>query len=592
EDENEDEDEDEDKNEDEDEDEDEDENGYIDEEIEVIIEKLDTLILNVDEEFSSEDYFATIILVINDFKNEIEDMGDADEGYEDDIADEENDDTEEDEHEGINETEDTDEVDEEDEIKVGDDAEEVRRDYIIMSTHEILIKIDYILQQKAFDVEDFMEFFEDIIELENIITSEIASSDVIQINILSIANNFLLKSGEIVFDDENIGREGGNAYVFVELSSIEAQIDEIKERKMEFESKLQGLSGETSSDLVTGLTIVLDVSNPDITTRKIEMCAEVIEKLKVDDIETITFDLGYNSISLDQQSLGALSNAIVVTTTIIEEDFEVATDIQTFEELEQLEIKILVDGEYVTNFDEPIEMKFDVSSLGVENMNPEELKALTVFRLDEETLEWKPVGGWFDPMTKTVRVFRLDLSKYSVMVSNKSFSNIDNSQVENEINALLGKGITENEEIDLSKEISRGEFTAWLLRAYGLTNNNAVEAFGDVSDDNVFFAEINTAFQIGLVKGKGGGVFDANAKLTQLEMEILVERVSSLYGKLNDSVVAGDIEMAEKHASDNGILSFLNTAVFGVESEQSTGTLGLITKAQAASTIFGLGTSR
>ncbi|MCD5410054.1 MAG: S-layer homology domain-containing protein, partial [Clostridiales bacterium] len=522
------------------------EDEYIDEEIEELLETLDMFIMGEDEnEFSSENSVEIIESIVEELINKIEE-------------------------------------------------EDSKREYFLTTTHEALIKIDFILNNAGVQIEEeyFLELLDDMIELENAIYDE-DNTEIIRKEIIEIANNYLSIVRKVVLDEQTVNFENGSAHAIIDFSDVDAEVDRLIEKKKILESKLEDLRDEDDTELLPELTIVLSEMGEEVLNRKIEMNAEVIAKIEESGIETVTFDMGHNSISLNQQVLASLegSRVAIAANVIASDEIEIDNSLQAFDELEKLEIKVVVDGEHVTNFDEPIEMRFDVSSLDLENMNIEDLKALTVFRFNEETLEWENVGGWFDPITKTVRVFRMNLSKYSVMVSNKSFSNINNSRAVNKVNALLGKGIIKNEELDLDEEISRGEFTAWLLRTYGLTDSSAAIAFDDVTRDNSFFREINTAFQLGIVNGRGDGKFDPSAKLTQKEMALLIERASSLYGKLNNTVMAGDI-LDDVDRNSNGIVAFLNAAVFSVDMNRLEGTLGLISREQAASTIFTLGTTR
>ena len=477
------------------------------------------------------------------------------------------------------------------------DEENDYYEHFLFNIQEALVKTDYLLNKAEVVIseEDFIDIIEDLIEIENMIYEEVNDIDVISINIVAIANNYLENESEIILDGISISVEGDSVAAVVDFSDIEKDVVRMVEKKKLIETKLKDLSNEAYSDLTAKLTIALPKQDGEILNRRIEIRAGLIEKIKEKGMEAVTFDMGHNSISINEQFFSELreSSVVEIVSNVVDgEKLSTSNDLQTFDKLEKIEIKVLVDGEQVTEFDVPLEITFDVSNLDTDNMNLEELKALTVFRFNEEALEWENVGGWFDPITKTVRVFRLNLSKYSVMVSNKSFSNINNSRAENEINALLGKGIIKNDEIDLDEEISRGEFTAWLLRTYGLTDNSAEIAFDDVTRDNSFFTEINTAFQLGLVNGRGEGKFDPSAKLTQKEMGILIKRASSLYGKLNNAVLAGDILDDDVNRNNNGILAFLNAAVFSVDTNRLEGTLGLISRERAAATIFALGTTR
>ncbi len=97
----------------------------------------------------------------------------------------------------------------------------------------------------------------------------------------------------------------------------------------------------------------------------------------------------------------------------------------------------------------------------------------------------------------------MGLSKYTVMQSQKSFSDVDNSWAKDEINELLGKGIVdETSTFQPKSQVTREDFTTWVAKSYGLTKDDLEVPFEDVPKDHPHYSEISTAYEQGIISGK------------------------------------------------------------------------------------------
>ena len=120
------------------------------------------------------------------------------------------------------------------------------------------------------------------------------------------------------------------------------------------------------------------------------------------------------------------------------------------------------------------------------------------------------------------------------MKSSRSFSDIKNSWAENEINALLNKGILD-EEVAFNPEenVTRKEFAVWMTRSYGLVNPDATTQFADISSGDAFAAEIAAGFEAGLFTGRTENSFDPDGSMTREEFSVFVGNALIRYEQKN-----------------------------------------------------------
>jgi len=190
-----------------------------------------------------------------------------------------------------------------------------------------------------------------------------------------------------------------------------------------------------------------------------------------------------------------------------------------------LELSVKSGASEVESFKKPMVVSIPVGN--IEEYTEEELEnELTAYIIDEATGEMKAVGGKYNPETKSIEFYRIHLSKYTVLKTKKSFSDLGDSKLKKEINEMLGKGILDDtDKFDPNKKVTKGEFTAWVSRAYGLDMEKYDVAFADVDKDHPYYKEIASALAVGLVTGEEGANFNPDDEIKQEEMAIILARV-------------------------------------------------------------------
>lgn len=121
--------------------------------------------------------------------------------------------------------------------------------------------------------------------------------------------------------------------------------------------------------------------------------------------------------------------------------------------------------------------------------------------------------------------------------SSEPFSDIQNSYAKDSIINLYNKGImngTTSELFSPKKKITRAEFITTLVRLLRLEPSySMIPAYRDVAPTAWYYGSIQTATELGLTEGKGGGVFEPNKPITRQEAATWVIR--ALKQKTNSS---------------------------------------------------------
>ncbi len=228
---------------------------------------------------------------------------------------------------------------------------------------------------------------------------------------------------------------------------------------------------------------------------------DVLNTLDERNVSDINVQLGGTQLSIDRVNLSGEDEVVIEN----EITFNHLADASvTFKTGYTTEVEILVDGEEKKKFDEPVELAFDLDSFDFfeETYNP---SLISVFRFNDNTGEWEPVGGVYDPVTNTVSTRRISLSKYTLGLANQS-------------EELVKKGIArESEIINTSTAIQRDIFVSWISQLYGMDQKETTSTYIDISDDSMYEHYIANAQQYGLVNGRGDGVFDPKTDISYEE---------------------------------------------------------------------------
>lgn len=255
------------------------------------------------------------------------------------------------------------------------------------------------------------------------------------------------------------------------------------------------------------------------------------------------------------------------------------------------ELNRRVNGQVDNAFDKPIEIGFDLKK----GLSAEEANQMAIVRMDEMTGERVLVGGHYDPLTGKISCFRDHLSKYTVVKSNKTFADVDDSWAKTEINALLNKGVIKKTDkgFEPTAKMTREELVGWIAKTYGLKEKDISLSFKDVDKSSPYYKEIAAAYELGIISGKDGQTFDPKGTVTReevatvvmkakktLEGEKMVKEIEATIAKAKDKdKVSSWAKESVATATEKGILT----------ADAGTGNVkpkGEVTKEEAADIIY------
>ncbi len=101
------------------------------------------------------------------------------------------------------------------------------------------------------------------------------------------------------------------------------------------------------------------------------------------------------------------------------------------------------------------------------------------------------------------------------------------------IEELSDKGIINgvgNKSFAPSSNIKREEFAAMMVRLAKIELTDIENPFTDVDEDAWFMAELNTAFENGIINGMGDGTFGAGRNITRQDMAVILLNLANRYG--------------------------------------------------------------
>ncbi|QZY55273.1 S-layer homology domain-containing protein [Crassaminicella profunda] len=352
--------------------------------------------------------------------------------------------------------------------------------------------------------------------------------------VIHLGEKAMDKVGQIQLSSENIKVDGDTARASIPSEWIQQQMEDKKKYFKKIKDELKKTVGEERIGEAKGiLTINMPINIK--TTKNIvtDFKGEIITEIKKKNIDQIAFNMKYAGFIVGSDTFENINKEDYITleTALVNKGrLEAPRDVERIENMPEIEINGFIRGKRIPKFKKPMIVYFDLSYIDLSKYSKEDLESLTVYLYDEDLKGWKAVGGRYNPVTKQINVYRIHLSTYTVMKSNKAFSDIKNHSNEKEINLLLQKGILEDDdEFMPNKEVSREEFVGWLSRNFGLDEKELRLPFKDVEVSSPYYKEIAAAFDQGLIQGKEANRFEPKENITNEEAAVVMAKVFEKY---------------------------------------------------------------
>lgn len=395
--------------------------------------------------------------------------------------------------------------------------------------------------QKIEDTQTLTKVTSDFLgNIETVQASGAQKTVEMNVTVSDFAKSVIGKIGEVK-PTSDVVMNAEKAQVKFDPASLET---EIEKTKTAYEAVTGAFDAYYGSENVRQFDMEVTLKSDRVADKvQVPLSADLVEKFKNAGVGKVGVKVGGTKLKVEKDVFDAPLGAgdeIVVDMGFEDQTFTAQQEALTFKSGYTTDVEILVGGEEKKVLDEPVELAFDLGQFEFfdEQYNP---SRVSVFKLNEETGVWEPVGGVYDPVTNTVSTNRISLSQYTVMQSNKSFNDVESSWAKAEINELLGKGIIDEEEtFNPEDAVTREEFTVWVTRAYGLTNEEAAAPFEDIDLASGHYDEIASAYDKGIISGNSETTFNPDGNITKEQMMVILSNAMVAYDdkKLNEDLTA------------------------------------------------------
>lgn len=307
---------------------------------------------------------------------------------------------------------------------------------------------------------------------------------------------------EVTVTKDAIHHYVSNDHVLLDLTDALEQTDTIH-ITLDDESRLLLLQNEYSITLQTGRA-------------QMTLSADWLKSILKDGSAPITITVGYHSS--DDMHDDLISDGL-------------------------FDFSILVNGESITDFDQEIKITLALISEKVD-----EPQKVIVCVYDETTNTWQPLGGVVDESRSAITFTVNHFSTFAAFEMAKTFDDIRTLWGRKEIEILSSRRLVNGiKETTFAPDnlITRAEFTALIVRTLYRPLSSYAGVFNDV-DHHVWYADIvQTANELGLVKGNGKGGFDPDDAITREQLAVLAYRLYQ-YKASNQSIPVDALRYDDK----------------------------------------------
>lgn len=156
---------------------------------------------------------------------------------------------------------------------------------------------------------------------------------------------------------------------------------------------------------------------------------------------------------------------------------------------------------------------------------------LGMYVLNEQTNKWDYQGGAVNREQRTIS-FDTKVPGLFIIINtqkNLQFSDIKGHWAESDIQFLLADQVVgldnkSGNKFYPNQEITRAEFTGFLVRLLKITDGGITNPFKDINSNYSYYNEIIAASKVGLVAGVSNDSFAPNQKITREQMAVMMTR--------------------------------------------------------------------
>lgn len=185
----------------------------------------------------------------------------------------------------------------------------------------------------------------------------------------------------------------------------------------------------------------------------------------------------------------------------------------------------------VNSFDKPLKITIKLSPADLINID---VNKLGVYYYNEESKAWEYVGGVYNPQDGTISFYTGHFSKYAVMRTEDTFTDIDKHWAKSEIELMAARHVIEaaaNGEFGPDEKITRAEVVKMLVNMLRYDPDRSVSlefpqtaSFKDVGTGDPYFAYVETALKHGIIKMSADRSFNPKDTITREQLATMIMR--------------------------------------------------------------------
>lgn len=378
--------------------------------------------------------------------------------------------------------------------------------------------------------------------------------------------------------------DGNSAKATINVAKLEQEIKKITEEIAKLNEELKALD-RSAANLKAEIT--LNFGNIEADNVELTIPKQAMEAAKANGLTHVAIQV--NGVAI---AYGVNDYQAEIKVNINKQENSVATGVTSLPLASGVyEFHFNVDGEQVTSFASPIELRLPVSDLG--NLDEE---LLSVAKIVNGTIII--YGGQYNPDSKTVNVARNSLSIYTVVENRVEFTDIAPVQAwaGRSIQVAAAKGIINgrgDRVFDPQESVTRAEFAKMIVLAFGLEDATATHNFTDVNSSDWYDQYVAAAVKAGIVRGRSADSFEPNGTITRAEMATMAARALVITGKARyimnvDEALSVFGDMADIHSSMKDAVALAAKLGIVVGENNQFSPNNISTRAQAAVIIYRL----
>lgn len=420
----------------------------------------------------------------------------------------------------------------------------------------------------------------DLVEAE---TKEIMNESI------SLANITIALSGDVKLDAESLIIEEDEVILEPTVENLLLAVLQTESTEKAIEELMRDHLDEGLEDaVVSTLNIAVPETLKNIPKTKISLPETTVNLLSDSDVERVNLDMGNINFGINDKFLNKHEDTSFEFFVERQAPLMANEMAGVDESAEAVDVPIYDLGANQNEnrgdaFKHPMSLSFDLRKA---SESLEENEIFVVYRLNEESGEWQAVSGFYNEVTGTITVSRLHLSKYTVLKSEKNFTNIEDSWAKNEIAALKSNGVIKETELFKPQDaITREEFASWVVTAYGLDSETIKSEFIDLDEGSPYFQAVTVAYEHGIVMGDSDGSFKPKDDITKAELAFMIASAMDQYEYTVDTETF-DLAKYEKDLPMWAVEAVETVVENGLVEEAYFGTASVVTKEEAAAILY------